>query len=60
MVTVAEGSTTISSMNVYTYVSGGVPFISSVTPSRSGTGGGTRLTITGSGYGYVHMYSIYR
>ena len=35
----------------YTYDAGLTPTISGVSPSRGGTGGGTTLTVSGSGFG---------
>ncbi|XP_069121982.1 fibrocystin-L-like [Argopecten irradians] len=35
----------------YTYDSTKTPEVTGVTPSRGGTGGGTRITVTGSGFG---------
>ena len=40
-----------TSSNSYTYDGGLTPTISGVSPSRGGTGGGTTLTISGSGFG---------
>ncbi|KAL4228553.1 Fibrocystin-L [Mactra antiquata] len=52
-VEVAVGGLTQSLTNAYTYDSSLTPTISSVDPTRGGTGGGTTLTITGSGFGNV-------
>ena len=51
MVTVNGLSKTLS--DSYTYDAGLTPSVSGVTPSRGGTGGGTTITVTGSGFGYV-------
>ncbi|XP_033757813.1 fibrocystin-L-like [Pecten maximus] len=48
-VTVNAVSQTLS----YTYDSTKTPEISSVTPQRGGTGGGTRITVAGSGFGTI-------
>ena len=37
----------------FTYLASQTAHISAVTPRRGGTGGGTRLTISGSGFGFV-------
>ena len=37
--------------NAYTYDSSLTPSITEVSPRRGGTGGGTTITITGSGFG---------
>lgn len=37
--------------SAYTYNAGLTPTISGVTPTRGGTGGGTSLTVTGTGFG---------
>lgn len=42
---------TKSLSNSYTYNSALTPSISGVDPSRGGTGGGTTITVTGSGFG---------
>ena len=41
-----------TSSNAYTYDTSLTPTISNVSPRRGGTGGGVRLTITGTGFGY--------
>ena len=38
-------------MSKYIYDAGLTPTISGVSPSRGGTGGGTTLTVSGSGFG---------
>ena len=38
--------------NSYNYQASLTPVITGVNPKRGGTGGGTRLTISGSGFGY--------
>ena len=40
-----------TSSSSYTYDGGLTPTISGVSPPRGGTGGGTTLTISGSGFG---------
>lgn len=37
----------------YTYDASITPEITNVNPARGGTGGGTQITITGTGFGYV-------
>ena len=39
--------------DTYVYDSALTPIISSVSPKRAGTGGGTKLTIEGSNFGWV-------
>ncbi|KAA0710209.1 Fibrocystin-L Polycystic kidney and hepatic disease 1-like protein 1 [Triplophysa tibetana] len=50
MVSVTNGNDTVSITTGYTYRSSLTPVITDVTPRRGGTAGGTRLTITGSGF----------
>ncbi|XP_057182580.1 fibrocystin-L-like [Triplophysa rosa] len=50
MVSVMNGNDTVSITAGYTYRSSLTPVITDVTPRRGGTAGGTRLTITGSGF----------
>ena len=49
VVTTGEEQETTS----YTYEDSLTPEVTSVEPRRGGTGGGTSLNITGSGFGYV-------
>ena len=58
IVTVNAVSKTAGSQ--YTYDPAITPEITSVTPQRGGTAGGTLLTITGSGFGWVNntRYSL--
>ncbi|KAK2887447.1 hypothetical protein Q8A67_015675 [Cirrhinus molitorella] len=49
-VVVMNGGDTVNLTNSYTYRSSLTPVITDVTPRRGGTAGGTRLTITGSGF----------
>ncbi|XP_065139309.1 fibrocystin-L-like [Paramisgurnus dabryanus] len=49
-VAVMNGNDTVYIPDGYTYRSSLTPVISDVTPRRGGTAGGTRLTITGSGF----------
>ncbi|XP_051729222.1 fibrocystin-L-like [Ctenopharyngodon idella] len=49
-VIVMNGGDAVNLTNSYTYRSSLTPVITSVTPRRGGTAGGTRLTITGSGF----------
>nr|XP_055075131.1 fibrocystin-L-like [Misgurnus anguillicaudatus] len=49
-VAVMNGNDRVYIPDGYTYKSSLTPVISDVTPRRGGTGGGTRLTITGSGF----------
>ncbi|XP_073714826.1 fibrocystin-L [Misgurnus anguillicaudatus] len=49
-VAVMNGNDTVYIQDGYTYRSSLTPVISDVTPRRGGTAGGTRLTITGSGF----------
>lgn len=44
-------------VNAYTYNAALTPTVSGVTPSRGGTGGGTTITISGSGFGYEMKFS---
>ncbi|KAH3704520.1 hypothetical protein DPMN_079576 [Dreissena polymorpha] len=39
---------------VYTYSGALTPTIMGLNPARGGTGGGTTVTISGSGFGYRH------
>ncbi|XP_064635071.1 fibrocystin-L-like [Lineus longissimus] len=48
---VSSGESTLTHGTQYTYQAALTPSISSVSPARGGTGGGTTLTITGSGFG---------
>ena len=48
-VTVANQEQTLA--NGYTYKQSLTPTISQVDPKRGGTGGGTRITVTGTGFG---------
>ncbi|XP_057211103.1 fibrocystin-L-like [Triplophysa rosa] len=50
MVSVMNGNDTVNITAGYTYRSSLTPVITDVTPRRGGTAGGTRLTITGSGF----------
>nr|XP_055075127.1 fibrocystin-L-like [Misgurnus anguillicaudatus] len=50
MVAVINGDDRVNLTIGYTYRSSLTPVISAVTPRRGGTAGGTRLTITGSGF----------
>ncbi|KAI7798959.1 putative fibrocystin-L, partial [Triplophysa rosa] len=50
MVSVFNGKDTVNITAGYTYRSSLTPVITDVTPRRGGTAGGTRLTITGSGF----------
>ncbi|XP_056597030.1 fibrocystin-L-like [Triplophysa dalaica] len=50
MVYVMNGNDTVNITAGYTYRSSLTPVITDVTPRRGGTAGGTRLTITGSGF----------
>ena len=50
-VVVTVNGLTKTSSNAYTYDAGLTPTISGVSPSRGGTGGGTTLTVSGSGFG---------
>ncbi|XP_028646735.2 PKHD1 like 1, tandem duplicate 1 [Erpetoichthys calabaricus] len=49
-VSVVNGNTSMTSRQAFTYKSSLTPVITSVSPRRGGTGGGTSLTITGSGF----------
>ncbi|XP_043073568.1 PKHD1 like 1, tandem duplicate 1 [Puntigrus tetrazona] len=49
-VIVMNGGDAVNLTNSYTYRSSLTPVITSVTPRRGGTAGGTTLTITGSGF----------
>ncbi|XP_056106662.1 fibrocystin-L-like [Rhinichthys klamathensis goyatoka] len=49
-VIVMNGGDTVNLTNSYTYRSSLTPVITTVSPRRGGTAGGTRLTITGSGF----------
>ncbi|XP_051729532.1 LOW QUALITY PROTEIN: fibrocystin-L-like [Ctenopharyngodon idella] len=49
-VIVMNGGDAVNLTNSYTYRSSLTPVITNVTPRRGGTAGGTRLTITGSGF----------
>ncbi|RXN34425.1 fibrocystin-L isoform X1 [Labeo rohita] len=49
-VIVMNGGNAVNLTNSYTYKSSLTPVITNVTPRRGGTAGGTRLTITGSGF----------
>ncbi|KAA0710214.1 Fibrocystin-L Polycystic kidney and hepatic disease 1-like protein 1 [Triplophysa tibetana] len=49
-VSVMNGNYTVNITAGYTYRSSLTPVITDVTPRRGGTAGGTRLTITGSGF----------
>ncbi|KAA0710212.1 Fibrocystin-L Polycystic kidney and hepatic disease 1-like protein 1 [Triplophysa tibetana] len=49
-VSVFNGNDTVNITTGYTYRSSLTPVITDVTPRRGGTAGGTRLTITGSGF----------
>ncbi|XP_076030840.1 fibrocystin-L-like [Oratosquilla oratoria] len=49
VVTLADGTTTTLS-NAFTYDDSLTPRVSSISPTRGGTAGGTRLTITGTGF----------
>lgn len=44
-----ETNTLVSSMN-YTFTSTLTPVVTNVSPARGGTGGGTNITITGTGF----------
>ncbi|XP_028646739.2 fibrocystin-L-like [Erpetoichthys calabaricus] len=50
-VTVYNGNNLVMLSNAFTYESSLTPVVTAVTPRRGGTGGGTKLTITGSGFG---------
>ncbi len=50
-VTVASGTETSTATESYTYDETLTPMITDVSPKRSGTGGGTRVTITGEHFG---------
>ena len=50
-VAVSDENTESTLTDVYTYNTGLTPEISSVDPPRGGTGGGTTITVTGSGFG---------
>jgi len=52
-VTVTVNSVSKIAGSQYTYDPAITPEISNVTPQRGGTAGGTLLTITGSGFGWV-------
>ncbi|ROL45843.1 Fibrocystin-L [Anabarilius grahami] len=49
-VIVMNGGDAVNLTNSYTYRSSLTPVITNITPRRGGTAGGTRLTITGSGF----------
>ncbi|KAG2465237.1 PKHL1 protein, partial [Polypterus senegalus] len=49
--TVYNGKNLVTLSNAFTYESSLTPVVTAVTPRRGGTGGGTKLTITGSGFG---------
>ncbi|XP_069478234.1 fibrocystin-L [Ambystoma mexicanum] len=49
-VSVLNGNDFVTSEHAFTYRAALTPNISDVTPRRGGTGGGTRLTITGTGF----------
>ena len=46
---VANGDNMVTKSDVYAYESSLTPIITSVSPNRGGTGGGTTITITGTG-----------
>ncbi|XP_064635838.1 fibrocystin-L-like [Lineus longissimus] len=48
---VSSGESTLTHGTQYTYQAALTPSISSVSPARGGTGGGTTITINGSGFG---------
>ncbi|KAG2464816.1 PKHL1 protein, partial [Polypterus senegalus] len=50
-VTVSIGNNLVTLSNAFTYESLLTPVVTAVTPRRGGTGGGTSLTISGSGFG---------
>lgn len=49
-VIVMNGGDTVNLTNSYTYRSSLTPVITNVSPRRGGTAGGSRLTITGTGF----------
>ena len=49
-VTVTQDSGSITSSNAFTYDRSLTPTVDSVSPLRGGTGGGTKITISGSGF----------
>lgn len=49
-VTVVNGKDAVNASDGYSYKSALTPAITDVSPRRGGTAGGTRLTITGSGF----------
>lgn len=49
-VKVANGENTVVASDQYTYEEALTPVISSVSPDRGGTGGGTEVTINGNGF----------
>ncbi|XP_070541075.1 fibrocystin-L-like [Ptychodera flava] len=49
-VTISTSGSTTSSSDAFTYESSMTPIITSVSPTRGGTGGGTTVTITGTGF----------
>ncbi|MBN3294524.1 PKHL1 protein, partial [Polypterus senegalus] len=50
-VTVSIGNNLVTLSNAFTYKLSLTPVVTAVTPRRGGTGGGTSLTISGSGFG---------
>ncbi|XP_072925977.1 LOW QUALITY PROTEIN: PKHD1 like 1, tandem duplicate 1 [Hemitrygon akajei] len=49
-VTVVNGEDSVQLPNAFTYTSALTPVVTAVQPRRGGTAGGTKLTITGSGF----------
>lgn len=50
-VTVKSGTAVAAMLSTYTYVSSLTAEVTSLSPTRGGTGGGTSVTITGTGFG---------
>ena len=55
-VVVAYGTETVTASTQFTYRGSLTPEITSVSPAKGGTAGGTRITISGSGFGYAKLF----
>ena len=58
-VTAAVGSVSATKTGAYSYKSALTPVITEVSPRRGGTGGGTSLTIKGTGFAYVILMTYF-
>lgn len=56
-VTVTTSGSTEDVANGYTYDTSLTPEITDVTPTFGGSGGGTSITLTGTGFGWVMLVS---